>query len=102
MNDMSDLQVLDRAETDPPAVRGGGGAKPGHRGARRAGVAALIILVAALGYGAGRRGLQNDDVAAAAERQRDFVPTLRAAPVRPAGATISVTLPATTSAFEAA
>jgi RND family efflux transporter MFP subunit len=105
MNDMSDLQILDRAEAVPPSVRGGahgGGAKPGHRGARRAGVAALIILAAALGYGAGRRGLQNDDVAAAAERQRDFVPTVRTAPARPAGATISVTLPATTSAFEAA
>jgi len=105
MNDMSDLQIFDRAETNPPSVRGGAhgdGANPGHRGARRAGVAALIILAAALGYGAGRRGLQNDDVAAAAERQRDFVPAVQAAPVRDAGATISVTLPATTSAFETA
>jgi RND family efflux transporter MFP subunit len=109
MNDLGNLHVFDRAAPVlPPAPDGDArevgtpAASRGHRGARRLGVAALLLLVAALGYGAGRQALQDDGVAAAAEQRRDFVPAVRAAPVRPAGPTISVTLPATTSAFEAA
>jgi RND family efflux transporter MFP subunit len=107
MNDLGQLGVVDRAEPIlPPPPGGDARARAetgrGHSGGRRAGIAALIILAAALGYGAGRHALQDDDVAAAAEQRRDAVPTMRAAVVRPAGATVSVTLPATTSAFEAA
>jgi RND family efflux transporter MFP subunit len=105
MNDLGDFHILARAEPMPPGSDAGEDrAETGraHRGARRLGVAVLVLLAVALGYGAGRRGLQDDGVAAAAEQRRDFVPAVRVAPVRPAGATISVTLPATTSAFESA
>jgi RND family efflux transporter MFP subunit len=105
MNDLGDFHILARAEPMPPGGDAGEDrAETGraHRGARRLGVAILVLLAIALGYGAGRRGLQDDGVAAAAEQRRDFVPAVRVAPVRPAGATISVTLPATTSAFESA
>jgi RND family efflux transporter MFP subunit len=107
MNDLGDFHIVDRTESVPLAPGDDSGedrAETGraHRGARKLGVAALILLAVALGYGAGRHELQNDDVAAAAEQRRDFVPAVRVAPVQPAGATISVTLPATTSAFESA
>jgi RND family efflux transporter MFP subunit len=42
------------------------------------------------------------EVTAAAEQRRDFVPSVRVAAVRASDATMSVTLPATTNAFEAA
>jgi RND family efflux transporter MFP subunit len=105
MNDLGDFHILARAEPMPPGGDAGEDrAETGraHRGARGLGVAVLVLLAVALGYGAGRRGLQDDGVAAAAEQRRDLVPAVRVAPVRPAGATISVTLPAATSAFESA
>jgi RND family efflux transporter MFP subunit len=107
MNDLGEFGVVDRAEPILPSPLGGAAravaaTKRGHNGGRRAGIAALVILAAALGYGAGRHALQADDVAAAAEQRRDAVPTVRTAEVRPTGATMSVTLPASTSAFEAA
>jgi RND family efflux transporter MFP subunit len=107
MNDLGDFHALARAEPMPPVPARDAGedrteTRRTHRGARKFGILALVLLAAALGYGAGRRGLQDDDVAAAAEQHRDFVPAVRVAPVRPAGATVSVTLPATTSAFAAA
>ena len=39
---------------------------------------------------------------ATAEQHRDFVPTVRVAAVRPSDGSITVSLPATTTAFEAA
>ena len=107
MNDLGDFHIVDRTEPVPLAPGDDSDedrAETGraHRGARKLGVAALVLLAVALGYGAGRRGLQNDDVAAAAEQRRDFVPAVRVASVQPAGATISVTLPATMNAFESA
>jgi RND family efflux transporter MFP subunit len=77
-------------------------AATGHRGARVTGLAACVILAAALGYGAGRHALESEDVATAAEQQRDFVPTVRIAAVQPTSADTTVTLPATISAFDAA
>jgi RND family efflux transporter MFP subunit len=108
MNDLSNQHILDRVETTPLPQSGDAPRGPpaqvagGHRGGRRAGLAALLTLIAALGYGVGRHSLQGDNVAAAAEHVRDFVPAVRVASVQPAGATVSVTLPATTSAFESA
>ena len=90
MNDLGDFHIVDRTEPVPLAPSDDSDedrAETGraHRGARKLGVAALVLLAVALGYGAGRRGLQNDDVAAAAEQRRDFVPAVRVAPVQPAG-----------------
>jgi RND family efflux transporter MFP subunit len=108
MNDISELHGAVHVEPDLSAARRAADAQPAgtdtarRHGAGRVGIAALVVLAAALGYGAGRHALQDQNVAVAAERQRDFVPAVRTAQVRPAGATMSVTLPATTSAFEAA
>jgi len=108
MNDVRELRAAAPANPDLPPVLGPDTQQTAtetarsRSGAGKVGVAALVILAAALGYGAGRHALQDDAVAAVAERQRDFVPTLRTAPVRPTPADVVVTLPATTSAFEAA
>jgi len=97
---------VDQPDEQEPAVQGRETHQPdpapGRAGARMLGIAVLVALAAALGYGAGRHALQDHDVAMAAERQRDFVPTVRAASVQPSDADLVVTLPATTSAFEAA
>src|SRR3954465_10540186 len=108
MNDVRELRAAAPANPDLPPVLGPDTQQPAtetarsRSGAGKAGVAALVILAAALGYGAGRHALQDDAVAAVAERRRDFAPPLRPAPVRPPPADVVVTLPATTSAFEAA
>jgi RND family efflux transporter MFP subunit len=77
-------------------------AASGHRGARMVGLAACVILAAALGYGVGRHAFQADQVAVAAEQRRNFVPEVRVAAVQPTSADTSVTLPATISAFDTA
>ncbi|HEY2534996.1 MAG TPA: efflux RND transporter periplasmic adaptor subunit [Xanthobacteraceae bacterium] len=108
MNDVDKAHGPQPAESDLPPVldrhaeQAGGDAQRSHSGARMVGLVASVILAAALGYGAGRHQLQDDEVAVAAERQRDFVPTVRADRVQPTGANVAVTLPATTSAFAAA
>ena len=107
MNDASGLHIVDPTEPKlPPALREDtqhAATKTGRRsGGRMAGITALVLLATALGYGAGRHDLQDQDVAEAAERARDFVPAVRAALVRPSGTDVVVTLPAGTSAIEAA
>jgi RND family efflux transporter MFP subunit len=106
MSDVKELRVAELAKAELPAVQGRDLSVKemahGRSGARLLGVAALLILAAALGYGAGRHALQDEGVAAAAEGQRQFVPTVRAAEARPASTEIIASFPATTSAFEAA
>jgi RND family efflux transporter MFP subunit len=62
----------------------------------------LLALIAALGFGFWRHYTLNAEVMATAEATRDFVPTVRTAPVRASGSTMSVTWPGTTEAFEQA
>src|ERR1700747_2624672 len=59
-------------------------------------------LLGGLALGVWRHYARHLEVAAAAEQHRDFVPTVRVEAVRASPATMSVTLPATTNAFEAA
>lgn len=73
-----------------------------HRGARMIGLGVCVILAAALGYGAGRHALQDDEVAVAAEQQHDFVPAVRVTAVQPTSVKMTVMLPAATSAFDSA
>jgi RND family efflux transporter MFP subunit len=75
---------------DPAAYR---------RMGRGFGIGALLVLVAGLGYGAYRAYEGYRDVMATTQQRRDFVPTLRVAPVKASGDTVHVTLPATTLAF---
>src|SRR5262245_54537372 len=70
----------------PPAHRPDFAKKPPPKGRRwrgaMAGMGVLLILAAALGYGALRYNSQHRDVMATAKQHRDFVPTVRVATVR--------------------
>jgi RND family efflux transporter MFP subunit len=66
------------------------------------GAGALLLLSGGLGIGAWRHYQAALAVAAAAEQSRDLVSAVRVAAVRASDSKINVTLPATTTAFEAA
>jgi RND family efflux transporter MFP subunit len=67
-----------------------------------AGMALLLLLPGGLVAGAVRYHKAGQSVAATAEQRRDFVPNVRVALVRPSDGIMTVSLPATTTAFEAA
>jgi RND family efflux transporter MFP subunit len=71
-------------------------------GRRLLGLGALLLLVGGLAFGVGRHYALHLEVTAAAEQHRDLVPSVRVEAVRASANTMSVTLPATTNAFEAA
>jgi multidrug efflux pump subunit AcrA (membrane-fusion protein) len=88
----------DRVVTLPNTVR-----KPPRRyGGALFGGAALLLLVGGLALGGWRHYQAGLEVAAIAQEGRTFVPDVRVAAVRAADGIIRVTLPATTTAFEAA
>ena len=66
------------------------------------GMALLLLLPGGLVAGAVRHHKAGQSVAATAEQRRDFVPNVRVAQVRPSDGIMTVSLPATTTAFEAA
>src|SRR5271165_5899908 len=70
-------------------------------GRRLLGLGALFLLLGGLALGIWRHYTLHLEVTAAAEQHRDFVPTVRVEAVRASPGTMSVTLPATTNAFEA-
>src|SRR6266404_8194420 len=70
-------------------------------GRRLLGLGALLLLLGGLAVGVWRHYALHLEVTAAAEQHRDFVPTVRVAAVRASANTMSVTLPATTNAFQA-
>src|SRR5271155_2651204 len=74
----------------------------GLSGARILGLAVLLILCGALGIGFWQHFKLHAQVITTAEQRRDFIPTVRAAPVRASASTITVTWPGTTEAFEQA
>ncbi|MCP3395173.1 efflux RND transporter periplasmic adaptor subunit [Bradyrhizobium sp. CCGB12] len=63
---------------------------------------AFLLLVGGLGIGGWRHYQAAREVAAVAEQVRTAVPDVRVATVRPSGDIMKVSLPATTTAFEAA
>src|SRR6201997_2527643 len=71
-------------------------------GRRLLGLSALLLRLGGLALGVWRQYARHLEVPAAAEQHRDFVPTVRVEAVRASPGTMSVTLPATTNAFEAA
>jgi RND family efflux transporter MFP subunit len=75
--------------------------KRSHGGALLGG-AALLLLVGGLALGGWRHYQARLAVATTAREERTFVPDVRVAAVRAADGTIRVSLPATTTAFEAA
>ena len=74
--------------------------KPTRRTGRRLlGAGAFVLLCIALGIGFWQHYRLHAQVMAAAEQRRDFVPSVRTAPVRTSGGTIAATWPGTTEAF---
>jgi multidrug efflux pump subunit AcrA (membrane-fusion protein) len=66
------------------------------------GLGVLLLLLGGLAIGVWRHYALHLEVAATAEEHRDFVPNVQVAAVRASASTMSMTLPATTSPFEAA
>jgi RND family efflux transporter MFP subunit len=99
LHDADEPQV-DRAPDTPPNRTG----KPGRFGGGRLlfGAVVLLLLLGGLGIGAWRHYQAQLMVAATATQNRDFVPTVRVAAVRASDGITTVSLPATTTAFEAA
>src|SRR6516165_7005193 len=80
---------------------------PGPRRETRAGrqllgLGVLLLLLGGLAIGVWRHYALHLEVTATAAEHRDFVPSVRVAAVSASPSTMSVTLPATTSPFEAA
>ena len=71
-------------------------------GGQRLAAGALLLLCAALGIGFWQHYRLHAQVMATAEQRRNFVPSVRTAPVRASDSTMAVTWPGTTEAFEQA
>src|SRR6202007_1551743 len=69
-------------------------------GRRLLGLGVLLLLLGGLAIGVWQHYARHLEVTAAAEQHRDFVPTVRVEAVRASANTMSVTLPATTNAFQ--
>jgi RND family efflux transporter MFP subunit len=108
MNEIARFPILDHAERGAPFDRKTESVPPPHhkagrrRGGWPLGAAAVLLLAGGLGYGTWRDYVQRQEVAATAQQQRDFVPDVLVGQVRPSGATMDVTRPGTTFAYEAA
>jgi len=114
MNDIQQLPAMHaRAETqEQPHVRrpGGPGVESGRppakaKGSGRARILALAVVLTLgvfLGIGVWQHYRLHVQVMATAEQRRDFIPTVRAAPVRASAGTMAVSWPGTTEAFERA
>src|ERR1700745_2823072 len=108
---MSDKQTLSEGAGGPPwagresgTVQESTGRKSSRRfsGASILTAAMLLLLPGSLVAGAVRHYRGAQSVAATAEQLRDFVPKVRVAAVKPSNGTMTVSLPATTTAFEGA
>jgi RND family efflux transporter MFP subunit len=89
-------QNAQQADQDTPANK-----KHGRRG-RLAVLGTVVVLAGALTSGAWNHLTQYRTSAAAAEQERDFVPSVRVATVAPSDDVQVIKLPATTSAFASA
>ncbi len=94
----TDEPGVDRVPDTPP----GRPRKPRRFGGRLVFGAVALLLLGGLGTGAWRHYQAQLAIAATAEQNRDFVPNVRVAAVRANDGFTTVSLPATTTAFEAA
>jgi len=87
---------VDRTTESPPKPR------PAVRrrwGGRLFALGGFLLLAGGVSLGAWRHYSQHQEVMATAERERDFVPSVRVATVEANPGIVSVTLPGTTAAF---
>src|SRR3979490_796998 len=96
--------VQDRLEpdTERPIAPPNAPRKRRRYGGALLGGSALLLLLGGLGAGGWRHYLAGLDVAATAQQSHTLIPDVRVAAVRASDSKITVTLPATTTAFEAA
>ena len=108
---MNDLDNGDRNDATNPgrqdnAVDRNAESRQQHRrrrwGGRLVAFGGFLLLVGGLSLGAAGQYSQQQQVMAAAEQERDLVPSVRVATIGASPGTISVTLPGTTAAFAAA
>src|ERR1700750_2983677 len=108
MNERPHLVTFEALEREAPLDRRPEPAPPplhkarGRRGGWMLGTAAALVLLGGLGFGGWHDYTQRQEVAATAQRHRDFVPDVLIGEVRPSSASMEVTLPGTTFAYEAA
>jgi RND family efflux transporter MFP subunit len=88
----------DRVVTLPPNVA----SEPRRYGGALLGISVLLLLAGGLGIGGWRHYQADLDAKAIAQEVRTFVPKVRVAAVRASDGKMTVSLPATTTAFEAA
>jgi RND family efflux transporter MFP subunit len=96
-----DVQDQPDPETDRVVAPTNPAPRRGYGGALLAG-GVLLLLTGGLAMGGWRHYQAQRDVAATVEQHRTFVPDVNVAAVHAADSKITVTLPATTTAFEAA
>ena len=108
---MTEMHTLSRSEDvqDQPDPETDGVVEPTNPAPRRRGYGGallaggvLLLLTGGLAMGGWRHYQANREVAATAQQSRTFVPDVSVAAVRAGDRKITVTLPATTTAFEAA
>src|ERR1700732_1765029 len=87
---------------DTPAPRPTAPRRSGGAGRQLLGLAVLALVIAALGIGVWQHYQQHREVAATAEQQAHFVPSVRVGLVTQRHGTVQVSLPGTTLAFEQA
>jgi RND family efflux transporter MFP subunit len=108
MNEIARSPTRERADRTAPVDRGAETAPPPpdktdrRRRGWPLGAAAILVLAGGLGYGGWQDYAQRREVAATAQQQRDLFPDVQVGQVRPSGATMEVSLPGTTFAYEAA
>ncbi len=94
--DHHDGRRIDRDTQNPQKAR------PGVRprwGMRLFAAGAFLLVAGGVALGAWSHYSQGQEVIATAEKERDFVPSVRVATVKASPAVMSATLPATTAAF---
>jgi RND family efflux transporter MFP subunit len=100
---LDEVQERHDPETDRVVELPATSRKPPRRyGGALLGAGALLLLAGGLGIGGWRHYQADLEAAATAQQTRTFVPEVRVAAVRDSGSKVVVSLPATTTAFEAA
>jgi RND family efflux transporter MFP subunit len=114
MNDIKPSSAPDAGVQSREALRDGKPARPATvldarppltrrlSGGQRLAAGALLLVCGALAIGLWQHYRLHEQVMATAEQRRDFIPSVRTAPVRASDLTMSVTWPGTTEAFEQA